>query len=66
MFYDNGNATLYNVNGKPVWRSGLINANALNNKNVTAIQFAKGVYYLKLINKQDELIGSTTVLLQTN
>ena len=56
------NAAVYNVNGKAVWTSGLINANALNGKQVNVSQFAKGVYYLKLINEHGELIGSTKVI----
>jgi len=57
------NATLYNATGKAVWNSGLIKANALDGKKVNVSQFAKGVFYLKLINEQGELIGSTKIVI---
>jgi len=56
------NAVLYNVNGKAVWSSGLINASSLNSKTVNTTSFARGVYYLKLINENGELIKSTKVI----
>ncbi len=56
-------ASLHDVNGKTVWSSGLINANTLNGKQVNVSQFAKGVFYLKLINENGELIGSTKIVI---
>ncbi len=56
------NAAVYNANGKAAWTSGLINANALNGKQVNVNQFAKGIYYLKLMNEQGELMGSTKII----
>lgn len=57
------NASVYNATGKAVWNSGLINANTLNGKQVTATQFGKGIFYLKIINEQGELIGSTKIII---
>lgn len=56
-------ATLYDVNGKNVWSSGLINANDLNGKQVNVSQFAKGIFYLKLTNNENDLISSTKVVI---
>jgi hypothetical protein len=56
------NASVYNANGKAVWTSGLINAGALNGKQVNVSQFAKGIFYLKVVDEQGQLIGSTKVI----
>ena len=56
------NAVLYDANGKTVWSSGLINAQSLNGKQVNTSQFAKGVFYLKLINENGELIASAKIV----
>ncbi len=57
------NGILYNANGRTIWASGLINANALNDKQVNVNQFTKGVYYLKIINEKGELIGNTKIII---
>jgi predicted secreted protein len=57
------NASVYSAEGRAVWTSGLINANALNGKQVNVSQFAKGVFYLKIINEQGELIGSAKIVI---
>ena len=41
------NAILYDVQGKAVWSSGLMNASSLNNKVINTASFTSGVYYLK-------------------
>ncbi len=56
-------ASVYDANGKAIWSSGLINTTALNGKQVNASQFAKGVFYLKLINENGELIGATKIVI---
>lgn len=45
-------ASLYDINGKLVWTSGLINADAINGKQVATNTFGNGMYYLKIINEQ--------------
>ena len=55
-------ASVYNTNGKAVWTSGLMNANSLNNKQVNVSQFAKGVYYIKLIDEKGLLIENIKVI----
>ncbi len=57
------NAVLYDVNGKALWSSGLINANALNGKHVNTSQFAKGIFYLKLMNENGASIGATKIVI---
>ncbi len=57
------NATLYNATGKAAWNSGLINAYALNNKTVITTSFAKGVYYLKLIDENGKFISSAKIVI---
>ncbi len=56
------NASVYDANGKAIWSSGLISANALNGKQVNVSQFAKGVFYLKIINENGELVGNAKIV----
>ncbi len=57
------NATLYDVNGKAVWVSGSINANTLNGKQVMVGQFAKGIFYLKIIDENGQLVTTAKVII---
>lgn len=57
------NTQLFDVNGKAVWNSGLINAESLNNKHVNVNQLGSGLYYLKIINDKSELLGVAKVLI---
>ena len=57
----NVNATLYDMNGKPVWTSGAINANALNGKQVIVSQFGSGFYYLKITDDKGAVVGVAKV-----
>jgi hypothetical protein len=43
-------ATLYDENGKPVWTSGALSADALKGKQVMVSQFGSGLYYLRITN----------------
>ncbi|MEP6684045.1 MAG: pre-peptidase C-terminal domain-containing protein [Parafilimonas sp.] len=54
-------ATLYDVNGKPVWTSGSINTDALNGKQVIVSQFASGFYYLKITDDIGAVLGVAKV-----
>lgn len=56
------NAILYDINGKAIWSSGLINSSALNNKTVFTTSFARGVYYLKLTDEKGKSISSTKIV----
>ena len=58
---EKANAILYDVNGKATWVSGLINADALNGKQVNVDRFESGLYYLKIINDKGEIIGTVKV-----
>lgn len=57
------NAILYNVNGKAVWNSGLVNASSLNNKTTNTTSLARGVYYLKLIDENGRIISAAKVII---
>lgn len=57
------NATLYDINGKAVWSSGTMNTSSLNNEIVTTTLFARGIYYLKLTDEKEELIGSKKIVI---
>ena len=61
-FANKANATLYDMKGIAVWTSGLINADALNNKTVNASQFSNGVFYLKITDEQGKIIGITKII----
>jgi len=54
-------ATLYNAGGKAIWTSGVIPADALNGKQITADQFASGLYFLKITNEKGDMVGNTRV-----
>ncbi len=56
-------ATLYDVNGKAIWASGSITADALNNKQVMVNRFGSGFYYLKITNSQGLVIGTIKVVI---
>lgn len=56
------NAMLYNINGKAVWNSGLINAFALNGKKVQTSIFVSGIYYLKITNADGTLAASRKII----
>jgi len=56
-------AALYDVNGKAVWTSGSINADALNGKKVIVSQFGNGVYYLKIINDKGMQLGTAKLVI---
>ena len=49
------------MNGKAVWSSGLINADALNGKKVMVNQFGSGLYYLKITNDKGLPLGVAKV-----
>lgn len=55
-------ATLYNPAGKAVCTSGLINAEALNGKQVLVNQFAGGLYYLKIVNSNGVVVGNMKIV----
>lgn len=54
-------AVLYSANGKQAWASGMIEASALNGKQVLVNQLAAGLYYLKITNQKGEAIGTIKV-----
>ena len=54
-------ASLYDVNGKPVWTSGSINGDALNGKKVMVNQFGSGLYYLKITDAKGAMLGAAKV-----
>ena len=54
-------ATFFNMNGKAVWTSGAVNAEALNNRQVNVSQFAGGLYYLKIIDGKGNMAGDIKV-----
>lgn len=54
-------ATLFNMNGKAVWTSGAINAEALNNRQVNVSQLAGGLYYLRIIDAKGNIAGDIKV-----
>jgi chitinase len=54
-------ATLYDLNGKPVWTSGTTNVNALNGKQVIVSPFGSGFYYLKITDDKGAVIGTAKV-----
>ena len=58
---DKMNATLYDVNGKAVWASGSLTADALNGKQVNVNQFGSGLYYLKITDSKSLVIANTKV-----
>ena len=55
-------ATLIDVNGKAVWTSGLIDGVSLDGRRVGVDQLAKGIFYLKIINENGELKGTSKVI----
>jgi hypothetical protein len=57
------NAVLIDANGKPVWTSGLLNAETLNGKQVNVSKFAKGVFYLNIMNESGGIAGSAKVII---
>ncbi len=57
------NASLYDANGKAVWNSGLLDANALDGKKVNTTAFAKGVFFLKVINENGNVDGTVKVII---
>ncbi len=56
-------ATLFGANGKPVWTSGALNAEALNNKQVNVSQFAGGSYFLKITDGNGNDAGTTKIFI---
>jgi len=46
-----------------VWTSGLLYAEALHGKQVNVSQFAKGVFYLRIINENGDVSGNTKVII---
>ena len=58
---DKLNATLFDVNGKAVWTSGALTADALNGKQVNVNQFGSGLYYLKITDSKGLEIANTKV-----
>ncbi|HEX5155262.1 MAG TPA: pre-peptidase C-terminal domain-containing protein [Parafilimonas sp.] len=54
-------ATLYSANGKAVWASGAISADALNNKHVSVNKFAGGLYYLKITDAKGMELGNIKI-----
>ena len=56
------NAVLYNANGKAVWSSGLLNADALNGRQVNVAAFGNGIYYLKATTEKGDATVSTKVI----
>jgi hypothetical protein len=56
-------ASLYDMNGKLIWNSGTMNADALNGKQVSVSQFGSGLYYLKLTNDKNVLIGGAKIVI---
>lgn len=56
------NATLFDVNGKAVWNSGIISAFTLDGKKVQTSTFAPGVFYLKIINADGTLAAARKVI----
>lgn len=57
------NSILYDVNGKALWSSGAISADALNGKQVIIRQFENGLYFLKILDEQGVILGSIKVLI---
>ncbi len=51
------NAMLFDMNGKVVWASRLSNAEAINGKKIMVNQFGNGVYYLKITNDKNVVLG---------
>ncbi len=58
---DKLNASLFDVNGKAVWSSGSINADALNGKQVIVSNMGIGLYYLKISDSKGGFIAGTKV-----
>lgn len=56
-------ATLFGANGKPVWTSGAMNAEALNNKQVNVSQFAGGSYFLKITDGSGKDVGTIKIFI---
>ncbi|HYK45976.1 MAG TPA: T9SS type A sorting domain-containing protein, partial [Parafilimonas sp.] len=56
-------ATLIDVNGKAVWNSGLIDGVSLDGRRVRVDQFAKGIFYLKIINENGELMATAKLVI---
>jgi hypothetical protein len=50
-------ASLYDIDGKLVWTSGIINADAIDGKQVVINKFGNGMYYLKIANEKGMLKG---------
>lgn len=56
-------AILFGTSGKPVWTSGALNAEALNNKQVNVSQFAGGTYFLKVTDGNGKDVGTIKIFI---